>query len=77
LFALTPTPTEANTDDNLVWNPFLYTLDHLVPIVDFGHKNKWHFNSTLQWFSAALIACGWVLATTVAAGLTRMLRRSN
>ncbi|MCT2586417.1 hypothetical protein [Actinophytocola gossypii] len=77
VFALMPTPTEANTDDNLVWNPFLYTLDHLVPIVDFGHKNKWHFNSTLQWFSASLIACGWILATTVAAGLTRMLRRSS
>jgi hypothetical protein len=77
VFAVMPEPTEANADDNLVWNPFLYTLDHLVPIVDFGHKNRWHFNSALQWFSAALIACGWILATTVAAGLTRMLRRSN
>ncbi|OLF09431.1 hypothetical protein BLA60_19890 [Actinophytocola xinjiangensis] len=77
VFALMPQPVEANADDKLVWNPFLYTLDHLVPIVDFGHKNKWVFNSTLQWFSASLIACGWILATTVAAGLTRMLRRSS
>ncbi|GAB3437794.1 hypothetical protein [Actinophytocola sediminis] len=77
VFAMMPVPVETNADDKLVWNPFLYTLDHLVPIVDFGHKNKWLFNSTLQWFSAGLIACGWVLATTVAAGLTRMLRRSS
>ncbi|PPK67969.1 hypothetical protein V5P93_007315 [Actinokineospora auranticolor] len=76
-FALIPRPHEANADDHLVWNPVLYTLDLLVPIVDFGHKNKWTVVGPSQWISAALIALGWILATTVAAGVTRMLRRSS
>lgn len=76
-FSLHPAPTEANADDHLVWSPLLYTLDNLIPIVDFGHKNRWLVTGASQWISAALIAAGWVLATTVAAGLTRMLRRNN
>jgi hypothetical protein len=70
-------PEESNGDDNLVWNPLLFTIDHLVPIVDFGHKNKWHFDGASQWIAAGLVAAGWILATTVAAGVTRMLRRSS
>lgn len=76
-FAVQPVPVEANADDHLVWNPFLFTIDHLVPIVDFGYKNRWHLTGPSQWVTAALIASGWILATTVAAGLTRMLRRSS
>lgn len=64
-----------NQDDHLVWNPFLFTLDLLIPIVDFGNKNRWALPGPSQWFAAGLIAVGWLLATTVAAGLTRLLRR--
>jgi hypothetical protein len=64
-----------NQDDHLVWNPFLFTLDLLIPIVDFGNKSRWALTGASQWFSAGLIAAGWILATTVAAGVTRMLRR--
>jgi hypothetical protein len=64
-----------NQDDHLVWNPFLFTLDLLVPIVDFGNKSRWAIPGASQWFAAGLIAAGWLLATTVAAGLTRLLRR--
>lgn len=76
-FSLQPEPAEANKDDHLVWNPVLFTIDQLVPIVDFGHKNRWHFDGPSQWITAALVAAGWILATTVAAGITRMLRRSS
>ncbi|GLZ37502.1 hypothetical protein [Actinokineospora sp. NBRC 105648] len=76
-FSLLPRPHEINADDHLVWNPVLYTLDLLVPIVDFGHKNKWAIGGAAQWISAVLIALGWILATTVAAGITRMLRRNT
>jgi hypothetical protein len=64
-----------NQDDHLVWNPFLYTVDLLVPIVDFGNKNRWAMQGASQWVAAALTAAGWILATTVAAGFTRLLRR--
>jgi hypothetical protein len=76
-FAAHPAPHEINEQDHIAWNPLLYTLDYLVPIVDFGHKNRWHVTGVSQWISAALIAIGWMLATTVAAGVTRMLRRST
>lgn len=73
-----PDPQPVSTDEvRLVWNPPLYTLDLIVPIVDFGHKNRWQFVGASQWISATLVAAGWILATTVAAGLTRMLRRTS
>ncbi|MGH3438373.1 MAG: oxidoreductase, partial [Sciscionella sp.] len=62
-------------ETGLVWNPFLYTLDLLVPIIDFGNKGRWHMVGIDQWMSSAFIAAGWILATTVAAGLTNSIRR--
>ncbi|MGH3516736.1 MAG: oxidoreductase [Haloechinothrix sp.] len=65
-----------NVDDlGLEWNPVLYTTDLLVPIVDFGNKNRWFMSGADKWVATAFTAMGWVLATTVAAGITRMLRR--
>jgi hypothetical protein len=75
-FGLHPRPNEINADDSLIWNPVLYTLDLLVPIIDFGNKNRWQAPGTAQWIASGLIATGWILATTAAAGLTRMLRRN-
>jgi hypothetical protein len=76
-FATQPPPPVANADDHLVWNPILFTVDQLVPIVDFGFKNRWQLHGAAQWVTVGLIAAGWILATTVAAGVTRMLRRSG
>ena len=64
-----------NADDRLPWNAWLYTIDLVVPIVDFGNKNRWQTPGASQWIASGLIVTGWVLATTVAAGLTRMLKR--
>jgi hypothetical protein len=64
-----------NQDDHLVWNPFLFTLDQLIPIVDFGNKNRWALTGASQWLAATLQAAGWLLATTVATAVTRILRR--
>ncbi|WP_237774603.1 hypothetical protein [Actinosynnema sp. ALI-1.44] len=75
-FALRGEPNEINSDDTLIWNPVLYTLDLIVPIIDFGNKNRWQAPGASQWVATGLIATGWVLATTAAAGLTRMLRRN-
>lgn len=74
-FGLHPKLTEINEQDHLPWSPWLFTIDLLVPIVDFGNKNRWQTPGASQWISSGLIVMGWVLATTVAAGLTRMLKR--
>ncbi|GAA4611067.1 oxidoreductase [Saccharopolyspora hordei] len=64
-----------NEEDHPVWNPFLYTVDQLVPIINLGHDVMWRAEGSSEWITVVLIAAGWVLATTVAAGITRALRR--
>ncbi|CAM5331453.1 MULTISPECIES: oxidoreductase [Streptomyces] len=59
-----------------VWSPALFTLDLLLPVIDLGQAGQWQLRGGWQWLAAALILIGWVLATTVAAGATRLLRRS-
>ncbi|MET7682253.1 oxidoreductase [Streptomyces sp. NPDC005423] len=57
------------------WNPALFALDLLLPVVDLGQVGQWQLSGGWQWLSAAMIVLGWVLATAVAAGATRLLRR--
>ncbi|OEU97061.1 oxidoreductase [Streptomyces oceani] len=57
------------------WNVALYTLDLLLPVITFGQDLAWRMDGWQQWASASMILLGWFLATTVAAGATRLLRR--
>ncbi|SDI42197.1 hypothetical protein [Nonomuraea jiangxiensis] len=58
------------------FNALVYTLDLLLPIIDFGQEKAYKPGGGTQWLAYALIVAGWVLATTIAAGLTRSLRRA-
>lgn len=58
------------------WNPALFALDLLLPVIDLGQAGFWQLRGGWQWLSAAFILLGWILATTVAAGATRTLRRT-
>lgn len=66
-----------NEEDHPVWNPVLYTVDQLVPVVDLGNDGIWRAEGASQWITVALIAAGWTLATTVAAGISRALQRER
>ncbi|MFG2567390.1 oxidoreductase [Streptomyces sp. NPDC048567] len=57
------------------WNAALYALDLLIPVIDLGQDGYWRMEGGWQWMAAGLILVGWILATTVAAGASRMLRR--
>jgi hypothetical protein len=57
------------------FNPVIYTLDLLLPVVDLGQKHAFNPGGTEQWLSYLLIAVGWVLATTIAAGVARVITR--
>ncbi|MFL9658087.1 oxidoreductase [Streptomyces sp. PB17] len=57
------------------FNAVFYTLDLLVPIITFGQENAFAPHDTGQWLSYALIAAGWILATTVTAGISRAVTR--
>jgi hypothetical protein len=64
-------------DTGLEWSPVLYTADLLVPIVDFGNKSRWFMHGADKWVASGITAMGWVLATTIAAAGSRMLRRNS
>ncbi|MEV0533294.1 oxidoreductase [Kitasatospora sp. NPDC050463] len=61
-------------DESPHWNPVLYALGQLLPVVDLGQQG-WNPGGAAQWVSSGLVIVGWVLATTVAAGASRMLQR--
>ncbi|WP_369196247.1 oxidoreductase [Streptomyces djakartensis] len=58
------------------WSPVLFTLDLLLPVIDLGQVGFWQLRGGWQWLATAMILLGWILATTVAAGATRLLRRN-
>ncbi|WP_431984559.1 oxidoreductase [Streptomyces qinglanensis] len=68
-------PPALKGDESPHWNAALYALDLLLPVISFGQDTAWDPVGGYQWLAAAMILAGWVLATTVAAGATRLLRR--
>ncbi|MFB7654773.1 MULTISPECIES: oxidoreductase [unclassified Streptomyces] len=68
-------PPPLKTGEHPDWNPALFALDLLLPVIDLGQAGFWQLHDAWQWLATALILLGWILATTVAAGATRLLRR--
>ena len=59
------------------FSPLVYALDVLLPVGNFGQERAFTPADTVgQWLTYSLAATGWILATTVAAGVTRSLKRS-
>ncbi|MEV6958536.1 oxidoreductase [Streptomyces sp. NPDC051207] len=58
------------------WDPALFALDLLLPVIELGQVGFWQLSGGWQWLAAAMVLLGWVLATTVAAGATRLLHRN-
>ncbi len=75
VFAASP-PPPLQHGDTPVFNPVIYTLDLLLPVVDLGQKHAFNPAGAEQWLSYILIAAGWLLATTIAAGAARVLSRN-
>jgi hypothetical protein len=57
------------------FNALAYTIDLLLPVVDLGQEHAFNPAGPTQWFSYLLVAAGWVLVSTVAAGIARTLSR--
>ncbi len=68
-----PRPVKAGEAPD--FNPVFYTLDLLLPIIDFGQQSAFAPQGWLQWLSYTLIITGWILATTIVAGVTRAVSR--
>ncbi|MYT73536.1 MULTISPECIES: oxidoreductase [unclassified Streptomyces] len=57
------------------FSPVFYALDLLLPIIGFGQKGAFAPHGAGQWIAYTLTTAGWVLATTVTAGVSRALSR--
>ncbi|SEQ16585.1 hypothetical protein SAMN04487983_1003220 [Streptomyces sp. yr375] len=57
------------------FNPVFYTLDLLLPVISFGQESAFAPTGWYQTLSYVLIVTGWILATTVVAGVTRTVSR--
>lgn len=68
-----PAPLEAGKAPD--FNAVFCTLDLLVPIITFGQGGAFAPRESGQWPAYGLIAAGWVLATTVTAGVSRAISR--
>ncbi|QES52647.1 oxidoreductase [Streptomyces venezuelae] len=68
-------PAPVKPGEHPQWNAVLYALDLLLPVIDLGQQGHWKVQDGWQWGAAALVMLGWILATTVAAGASRLLRR--
>lgn len=73
-YTLAP-PAPLNTSGEPHFNPVIYTLDLLLPVVDLGQKHAFNPAGAEQWLSYLLIGAGWVLATTIAASAARIISR--
>ncbi|WP_232835277.1 hypothetical protein [Actinocorallia populi] len=56
------------------FNAFAYVIDLMVPIGAFGQRAAWDAVGWTQWLAYGIIAAGWILATALIAGVTRVLR---
>lgn len=68
-------PGRAKTGEGPAWDPFIYVLDLVVPIVNLGHDTAWDPAGWAKAVALTLVMSGWVLATAIAAGATRILNR--
>ncbi|WP_146179963.1 hypothetical protein [Micromonospora sp. RP3T] len=66
----------AGGPDGTAFNPLVYTMDLLIPIVDIGHERAFGVSGRAQWLAYVLTAMGWILFTAVAGALTRTVHRS-
>jgi hypothetical protein len=48
-------------------------LDLLLPIVSLGQKNYFNPKGLEQWLAYVLIAAGWLLASTIATAIARVI----
>ncbi|MEV4216647.1 hypothetical protein [Nonomuraea sp. NPDC049725] len=69
-----PQPIKAG--EHPLYQPVLYTADVLLPIINLGQESAFKHQGVAQWVASVLILLGWVFATALIAGITRVLTRN-
>lgn len=74
VFSLEHPHTLKQPDERPHFHAFVYTLDLMLPIETFGQRSSWDAIGWTHWLAVGLIAAGWILATALITGATRVLR---
>ncbi|WP_037607021.1 hypothetical protein [Streptacidiphilus rugosus] len=69
-------PRAVHPEEHLVFNPFLYTADRLIPVVHFGPSDEWQSTGLSLAVASGLTVAGWALGIAIAAGASRALSRN-
>jgi len=69
-------PPHPIDNKKIYFNPIFYTLNVLIPFVNFGQRDLWNSTLGLEVFKVFLAGAGWGLAITALAGINRKLTRS-
>ncbi|MFG3441163.1 hypothetical protein ACGF0J_28265 [Nonomuraea sp. NPDC047897] len=72
-FALNP-PRPLKPDEAPVFDPFAFSFDLLLPLPAFGQREMFDPAGWTQGLAYGLVIAGWILATALVAGATRVLR---
>jgi hypothetical protein len=59
------------------FNPILYTLDLLVPVISLGQKDSWYPVGVAVPVAAVFTITGWILATCLAIGVGKIFNSSS
>lgn len=70
--AVPPQPVRTNGP---VFQPVAFALDLILPVLDLGQEKAFMPSGATAWVAWASAIAGWLLTTTVIAGLTRRLAR--
>lgn len=70
-------PPPLNAEEAPHWQPVIYTLDLLLPVLDLGQEAAWRTSGASQWIALSLVILGWLLATIVTAGAAAVILRRN
>lgn len=69
-------PQRVNAEDTSVFNPVLYSADHLIPVIRFGQSEVWQYHGVPAVVTVVLTVLGWTLGIAIAAAATRTLTRN-
>jgi hypothetical protein len=69
------TPAKRPPEPTPSFQPAMYSLDTLLPVVDLHQQDYWIPQGLAQWWAWVSILAGWVLTTAVVAALTGILKR--
>jgi hypothetical protein len=76
-FTWTGPPRAVNPGGGPTWDPLLYVLDLLLPFLSLGQRSAWDPTHLAKAVALALTITGWILATAVVGGVTRLLNRDT